>query len=211
MCGFTYDVFVCAHDELRGWIEHVILPLEKKDPPYKLCWHMRDFMAGLPIDQQMVDAVYKSRKVAIIFSKHFMESKFCQLELEYAMYRQLQTRTRCLVPITFSDGLVPIQLRRRLTYLLHKDDDQLVSKLIESLGRLNYNTILFSKRFAWQHRSHTRHHNNTISVMLEKLLRSYKDPETLMCVDLLSLMESPLPIIVIFYDGAFIDASYCLR
>lgn len=139
MCGFTYDVFLCAHDELRDWIERVILlPLENDyDPPYKICWHLRDFVTGLPINEQIIDAVYSSRKVVIIFSQRFMDSSYCQLELEYAMYRQLKSKTKCLLPLTLSDKAVPLKMRKKFTYL-HVDvtnDDQLPAKLVELLGR----------------------------------------------------------------------------
>lgn len=137
MCGFTYDVFVCAHDELREWIEEVILlPLESDyNPPYKICWHLRDFVTGLPIGEQIVNAIYTSRKVAVIFSKHFMESKFCQMELEHAMYRQIKSKTRCLLPLTLSHELVPPGMKRKLTYLQITGNEHLAPKLIELLGK----------------------------------------------------------------------------
>lgn len=138
MCGFTYDVFVCAHDEMRDWIEKVIVfPLENNcNPPYKICWHLRDFVTGLPINEQIVNAVYRSRKVAIIFSKHFMDSKFCQLELENAIYRQLESRTRCLLPITMRDELVPPKMKKNFTYLRISGNEQLATKLVELIGKM---------------------------------------------------------------------------
>ncbi len=136
--GFTYDVFICAHDELRCWVEEVILlPLETTcNPPYKICWHLRDFVTGLPINEQIVNAIYESRKIVIVFSKHFMDSKFCQLELEHAMYRQLKSRTRCLLPITLSSELVPPILKNNFTYLEITGKEEVASKLLKLLGKL---------------------------------------------------------------------------
>lgn len=135
--GFTYDVFVCAHDEVRDWIEERILfPLENGcNPPYKVCWHLRDFIAGLPISEQIEAAVYESRKVALIFSKNFMESKFCRLELKLALYRQFRSGTRCLLPITFGNELVPTEMKSKFTYLqVTGGDEQFTATLIELLG-----------------------------------------------------------------------------
>lgn len=134
--GFEYDVYLCAHDELRSWTEQMILlPLELCDPPYKVCWHLRDFVAGLPVNEQIVNAIFSSRKVVIVFSKHFMSSKFCLLELEHALYRQVESGTRCLLPIAMKDNLVPPEVRRRLTYMILMDNkEKLVSRLTQLLG-----------------------------------------------------------------------------
>ena len=140
-------MFICAHDEIRNWVEQVILlSLENEyNPPYKICWHLRDFIAGLPINEQIVNAIYNSRKVAIIFSEHFMDSKFCQLELEHALYRQLKSKTRCLLPITLSDELVPPELKRRLTYMVLPDNKHLISKLTKLIGK--FNVIVYCFKF----------------------------------------------------------------
>ncbi len=120
--GFTYDVFVCAHDEMRRYIEtNIIHPLESRDhthyhTPYRVCWHLRDFIAGLPITEQIAEAVKNSRKVLFIFSEHFSESKFCQFELELAMKRLVDTNVRCVVPMATSEGVVPAKVKRLLTY-----------------------------------------------------------------------------------------------
>lgn len=137
MNGFTYDVFVCAHDELRDWTEEaLIFPLEHEcDPPYKVCWHLRDFIAGLPINEQIINSIYESRKVVLVFSEHFMDSKFCKLELEQAMHRQLTSRTRCLLPITLSDEMVPPEVKR-FTYLQFSSNEQLKSSFQGLLGKL---------------------------------------------------------------------------
>lgn len=130
---------MCAHEELRDWIEEAILfPLENDcNPPYKVCWHLRDFITGLPISEQIETAVYESRKVALIFSKQFMDSKFCQLELELAMYREFKSRTRCLLPITFGKELVPAVMKSKLTYLqITRNHEQLTATLVKLLGEL---------------------------------------------------------------------------
>lgn len=131
-------MFVCAHDELRCWIEDVILfPLETTcHPPYKVCWHLRDFITGLPINEQIVNAIYQSRKIIIVFSAHFMESEFCQLELQHAIYRQLKSRTRCLVPMSLNSKLVPSLIKKNYTYLEITEKKQATSKLLELIGEV---------------------------------------------------------------------------
>ncbi len=137
--GFIYDVFISAHDEARDIVQEKLLqPLENDfDPPYKVCWHLRDFIAGLPISEQIAEAVQTSRKVVFVFSEHFAESEFCCLELEHTLHRLLMTRTRCLIPITLSEGAVPRNLRRRITYwpVLNAKEENFVNEITELLGR----------------------------------------------------------------------------
>ena len=116
--GFTYDVFISAHDETRDLVyKNILLPLEQdSNPPYKVCWHLRDFTAGVPIAEQIADAVKQSRKIIFVFSGRFSESKFCQLELDQAIHRLITSRTRCLVPIALNEEAVPKKLKNILTY-----------------------------------------------------------------------------------------------
>ena len=136
--GFKYDVFLCAHDEASATAhDEILLPLENHcDPPYKVCWHMRDFIVGVPITEQIVDAVQKSRKVIFIFTDHFMESRFCCLELEHTLHRLRMTRTRCLIPIALRNGVVPEQLKSRITYwpTIRLDEDEFLHRITELIG-----------------------------------------------------------------------------
>jgi len=136
--GFCYDVFISAHDECRELVENMILlPLERDcNPPYIICWHMRNFIAGIPIMEQITDAVYQSRKVVFVFSEHFMESTFCRMELEQAMHRLLTSRTRCLVPIALSEDAVPQELKSKLTYwpLVNVQEENLLERITKLLG-----------------------------------------------------------------------------
>ena len=138
--GFRYDVFISVHDEAREFVqEHILLPLEHQcSPPYKVCWHLRDFIAGIPITEQIADAVLHSRKIIFVFSPHFMESTFCQMELRHSLHRLSTTHTRCIVPISMSDQCVPKNIKSILTYwpIIPADEDQMVEKICHFLGML---------------------------------------------------------------------------
>ena len=97
---------------------------------------MRNFLAGIPIMEQITDAVYQSRKVVFVFSEHFMESTFCRMELEQAMHRLLTSRTRCLVPIVLSEEAVPQELKSKLTYwpLVNAQEENLLEKITKLIG-----------------------------------------------------------------------------
>ncbi len=104
-----------------------------------MCWHLRDFVAGLSITEQIADAVNNSRKILFVFSDHFSESKFCQFELELAMKRLAVTNTRCVVPIATSEGAVPARVGQLLTYwpVVITSESNLIGRLQQILGEGN--------------------------------------------------------------------------
>ena len=137
--GFIYDAFICAHDECRELVEEKILLHLEMDchPPYKICWHLRNFVAGVSIMENITDAVYQSRKVVFVFSEHFLESSFCCMELEQAMHRLLKSRTRCIIPITLSENAVPKEIKSKLTYLplVTAQKNNLMKQIKELIGK----------------------------------------------------------------------------
>ena len=121
--------------------QSLLCPLEKQcHPSYQVCWHLRDFIAGLSIGEQIADAVNNSRIILFVFSEHFSESQFCRLELELAMHRLTKTNTRCLVPIAICEGAVPESVRRVLTYwpVVSLSDGNMLERLRRLIGEWVY-------------------------------------------------------------------------
>lgn len=139
--GYQYDIFISAHNEIRNLVEENILkPLEQDcNPPYKICWHLRDFVAGVPIVEQICEAVtMESRKILFVFSDQFMDSIFCRIELDQAYHRLMTTQTRCLIPIALSEKSVPSKLKNTLTYLpvVLTNEHSFIRKLRELIGNI---------------------------------------------------------------------------
>ena len=125
---------------MRGLVQHKILhELENHDPPYKVCWHLRDFTVGLPINEQIAMSILQSRKVLFVFSEHFTESQFCRSELDQALHRFQTTHTRCILPIVLNEDSVPKKLKSMLTYwpLVNLNDAHFLEKITKLLGKLN--------------------------------------------------------------------------
>lgn len=113
-------------------------PLEEECPPYKVCWHKRDFIAGLPIAQQINDVIAKeSRKVVFVFSENFLDSKFCKMEYQQAFDRLMKTHTRCLIPVATSETSVPTDLKKAVTCLpvVLTNETSFITKLKELIGK----------------------------------------------------------------------------
>lgn len=119
-------------------MQHKILRLlEKHEPPYKVCWHLRDFIVGVPINEQISNSILQSRKIIFIFSEHFMESQFCRNELDQALHRFQTTYTRCILPIVLNEETVPKKLKSILTYwpLVNLNDANFLEMTTKLLGK----------------------------------------------------------------------------
>lgn len=83
-----YDAFVSYNSSDEQWIMDQLLPnLEGKGSSFKLCLHHRDFEPGRYIVDNIVSAVYGSRKTICVVSKNFLRSEWCSLEIQLASYR----------------------------------------------------------------------------------------------------------------------------
>ena len=103
---------------------------------YEVCWHHNDFLAGQTIIDNINDAVNKSRKVIIVFSKSFPTSDHCMVELSRAMERLQMTRTRCIVPIAVDQSDVPEELRSKVTYWpVIEVDKNFYENLMKAIGQ----------------------------------------------------------------------------
>lgn len=137
---YTYDAFISAHDEAKDFVLETILPsLESGPSPYRLCWHSRDFLPGIPIMEQIVKTMAQSRKIIFVFSENFRRSEFCRVELELAMNRYMNSSTRCILPVTMAGRHVPIYVSQTLTYLpiLAAEDSDVAGKIAKVIGRFH--------------------------------------------------------------------------
>ncbi|XP_004423427.1 PREDICTED: toll-like receptor 4 [Ceratotherium simum simum] len=82
----TYDAFVIysSHDE--DWVRNELVKnLEEGVPPFQLCLHYRDFIPGVAIAANIIqEGFHKSRKVIVVVSQHFIQSRWCIFEYEIA-------------------------------------------------------------------------------------------------------------------------------
>ncbi|XP_029959220.1 toll-like receptor 21 [Salarias fasciatus] len=83
-----YDAFVSYNSSDEQWVMEQLLPnLEGNGSSFKLCLHHRDFELGRAIVDNIVSAVYSSRKTICVVSRSFLQSEWCSLEMQLASYR----------------------------------------------------------------------------------------------------------------------------
>lgn len=108
-----YDAFVSYNSSDEQWVMEQLLPnLEGNGSSFKLCLHHRDFELGRDIVDNIVSAVYSSRKTICVVSRNFLASEWCSLEIQLASYR-LFDEHRDVLLLVF---LEPISERQMSTY-----------------------------------------------------------------------------------------------
>uniref|UniRef100_A0A8C6U5K0 TIR domain-containing protein n=1 Tax=Neogobius melanostomus TaxID=47308 RepID=A0A8C6U5K0_9GOBI len=83
-CAEIYDAFVSynVHDE--EWVYRELLPELEGRQGWKLCLHHRDFEPGKAIMENIVDAIYSSRKTLCVISHQYLLSEWCSREIQMA-------------------------------------------------------------------------------------------------------------------------------
>lgn len=108
-----YDAFISYNSSDEQWVMEQLLPnMEGNGSSFKLCLHHRDFEPGRDIVDNIVTAVYSSRKTICVVSRNFLSSEWCSLEIQLASYR-LFDEHRDVLLLVF---LEPISERQLSTY-----------------------------------------------------------------------------------------------
>ncbi|KAM9662709.1 toll-like receptor 2 type-2 isoform 2-T5 [Morphnus guianensis] len=83
-----YDAFVSYSENDSDWVENIMVrELEQACPPFRLCLHMRDFVPGKWIVDNIIDSIEKSHKTLFVLSEHFVQSEWCKYELDFSHFR----------------------------------------------------------------------------------------------------------------------------
>ena len=95
--NYAYDAFVAHSSNDRAWVVRRLLPQLEAEGRYRLCLHQRDWLAGREISENIVESIEASRKVIIVLSNSFAQSRWCQVELAMASNRRLSNWRNSLV------------------------------------------------------------------------------------------------------------------
>uniref|UniRef100_UPI0037E842B7 toll-like receptor 13 n=1 Tax=Semicossyphus pulcher TaxID=241346 RepID=UPI0037E842B7 len=121
----VYDAFISynVHDE--AWVYREMIPVLEGEQGWRLCLHHRDFQPGKPIIENIVDAIYSSRKTICVISQRYLQSEWCSREIQMASFRLFDEQKDVLI-LLFLEEIPDQQLSpyhrmrklvRRRTYL----------------------------------------------------------------------------------------------
>ncbi|OXB53243.1 hypothetical protein ASZ78_002560 [Callipepla squamata] len=100
--SYLYDSFVSYNSADESWVLQKLVP-ELERGAFRLCLHHRDFQPGRSIIDNIVDAIYNSRKTVCVVSRSYLRSEWCSLEVQLASYRLLDERRDILVLVLLED------------------------------------------------------------------------------------------------------------
>ncbi|XP_066270581.1 toll-like receptor Tollo [Branchiostoma lanceolatum] len=99
-----YDAFLSySQHDLDFILQHILPGLETREPPFRVCLHHRDFIPGVPIAENILNAVEESRRTIVVVSRNFLDSDWCQLEFQAAHAQVLRERANRLIMILLED------------------------------------------------------------------------------------------------------------
>ncbi len=92
------DAFV-AHNHAADirWVLDKLLPKVEREWQLKLCVGYRDFIPGVPIAENIDDAIDNSRKTILVLTPGFAKSEWCDFEMHMALYRGRTSLVMCYV------------------------------------------------------------------------------------------------------------------
>jgi hypothetical protein len=114
--AYSYDVFISYSHRDRHWVDDELLPgLEQKG--FHACIDHRDFKGGVPVVENIQEAVETSRKTVMVLTQEYLNSAWAQFEGLMLQTRDPANRTRRLIPLRREECSLP----DRIAYLTYVD------------------------------------------------------------------------------------------
>lgn len=105
-CKAMYDVFICYSNKDVTWVKGLLEELEKRG--FVCCVDFKDFIPGAAIVENISQAIYCSRKTVAVLTPDFVNSEWCNHELQKALQR---LHSHQVVPVMLRSCTVPLILQ----------------------------------------------------------------------------------------------------
>ena len=97
--AYTFDAFVAYNEEDFFWVRSKLMPFLEDKNQLKLCIHHRDFEVGVPVEENIVESIAKSRKTILVITNKFLRSTWCRFEVRMARERYFEENRDVNIPI----------------------------------------------------------------------------------------------------------------
>ncbi|XP_019645565.1 PREDICTED: toll-like receptor 13 [Branchiostoma belcheri] len=98
-----FDAFVSYNHNDRAWVMDELVPHLEDREEFRLCLDYRDFVPGAPITDNIVNAIYDSRKTVCLVTEEFLKSEWCEMEVQMATYRLFDEQVDVLILVFLED------------------------------------------------------------------------------------------------------------
>ncbi|XP_049309402.1 protein toll-like [Bactrocera dorsalis] len=100
----TFDAFISYAHQEADFVNHILLPqLEHGEPPFRVCTHERNWLAGAYIPEQIIESVEQSRRTIIVLSQHFIVSEWARMEFRTAHQCSLNEGRARIIMIKYGE------------------------------------------------------------------------------------------------------------
>uniref|UniRef100_A0A8C1QK39 TIR domain-containing protein n=1 Tax=Cyprinus carpio TaxID=7962 RepID=A0A8C1QK39_CYPCA len=100
---FQYDAFISYNAQEEPWVLEELVPKLEGQHGLRLCLHHRDFQPGKAIIDNIVDAIYNSRKTVCLITHNYLKSVWCSNEIQVASFRLFDEQKDVLVLVFLED------------------------------------------------------------------------------------------------------------
>ena len=88
---YKYDAFISYSDDNIRFIQDKVIP-ELEGKQLRLCVHQRDFLPGMPISDNIIEAIQTSRRTVVLLCNSFLKKKWCIYEFNMARMESIYKR-----------------------------------------------------------------------------------------------------------------------
>uniref|UniRef100_A0A8C6UB02 TIR domain-containing protein n=1 Tax=Neogobius melanostomus TaxID=47308 RepID=A0A8C6UB02_9GOBI len=145
-CAEIYDALCHTTSTTRSGFTESCCP-SWRTAGWKLCLHHRDFEPGKAIMENIVDAIYSSRKTLCVISHQYLLSEWCSREIQMASFRLLDEQKDVLI-LLFLEELSSNQLSPFFR----------MRKLMRSRTYLSWSGARGHRGLFWERVRHALHH-----------------------------------------------------
>ncbi|KAH8344201.1 hypothetical protein KR084_007931, partial [Drosophila pseudotakahashii] len=98
-----FDAFLAFTHKDESLVEEFVEKLELGRPRFRLCFYLRDWLAGESIPDCIGRSVRDSRRIIILMTDNFMKSTWGRLEFRLALHATSQDRCKRLIVVLYPD------------------------------------------------------------------------------------------------------------
>jgi len=128
----NFDVFISFAHADSALAREILDFLESPTNRYKVCFHQRDFLPGELIQDNIIQAIYTSKRVLCLLSRDFITSTYCLEEFDISLNRNVVLKRRRIIAMMLNNFTFPADVSEQQAS--ESDDVKLLSDY-DSLSR----------------------------------------------------------------------------